>query len=408
MTTNEDGAHTETGRAVVEVVPNKEAETLARIMKQYIMPGSTVYTDGASMYSWLDKFPEMWRHLSVLHAKGQFSKKGPQGELVSTNGIEGLFSRMKRLLRTYRAAPSHASQYGDYLGEFVWRMRFLRTKDESWRRNAFWHLMRGLRFQYKHTFVEPACRWQPPENIKEQVEAWQGEARLPRPKRPGGRFGKRPRPLAIEDGLVEEAVVDPGPQLLALEDVQPDAVVLVPPPRKRQRVGCLPPPDNAVVEEDDASLFTPDQVLNTVRCEARVWGGGLGGAMHEPKELGLPVLQVAWAGWRTIPWVRGWSHSPKEAKGVPLSQIVTRGGRPVCGGSGLLLEAWDVQTWGQSGRLGEVWKSERSASESMSLVFGLIVWKRGGGVAGQQISRGNECCKTGVLSTFDQKKSLQT
>ena len=78
----------------------------------------------------------------------------------------------------------------------------------------------------------------------------------------------------------------------------------------------------------------------------------------------------------------------------------------MCGRSGLLLEAWDVQTWGQSGRLGEVWKSERSASESMSLVFGLIVWKRGG-VAGQQISRSNECCKTGVLSTFGQKKSLQ-
>ena len=72
----------------------------------------------------------------MLHAKGQFSKKGPQGELVSTSGIEGLFSRMQRLLRTYRAAPSHASQYGDCLGEFVWRMRFLRTEDESWRRNA--------------------------------------------------------------------------------------------------------------------------------------------------------------------------------------------------------------------------------------------------------------------------------
>ena len=58
--------------------------------------------------------------------------------------------------------------------------------------------------------------------------------------------------------------------------------------------------------------------------------------------------------------------------------------------------------------LGTVWKSEQPALESMSLVFGLIVWKRGGWVVGQQISRGNECCKTGVLSTFGQKKSLQT
>ena len=84
--------------------------------------------------------------------------------------------------------------------------------------------------------------------------------------------------MALEDGLVEEAAVHPndgpGPQLLPLEDVQPDAPVLVPPPRKRQRVGRLPPPD---VEEDDAGLFTPQQVLNTARCEARVWSGGLGG-----------------------------------------------------------------------------------------------------------------------------------
>ena len=62
---------------------------------------------------------------------------------------------------------------------------------------------------------------------------------------------------------------------------------------------------------------------------------------------------------------------PSQTKGISLLQAAAQGGRPMCGRSGLLLEAWDVQTWGQSGRLGEVWKSERSALESMSLVFGL-------------------------------------
>ena len=51
MTTNEDGTHTETGRAMVEdwrLCPTRRLKTLARIMKQYIMPGSAVCTDGLS------------------------------------------------------------------------------------------------------------------------------------------------------------------------------------------------------------------------------------------------------------------------------------------------------------------------------------------------------------------------
>ena len=49
----------------------------------------------------------------------------------------------------------------------------------------------------------------------------------------------------------------------------------------------------------------------------------------------------------------------------------------MCGGSGLLLDFGLAQNrLGAS--LGTVWKSEQPALESMSLVFGLIVWKRGG------------------------------
>ena len=40
MSVSADGTHKETGRAVLKVVPNKEAETLAKIMKRHIKPGS--------------------------------------------------------------------------------------------------------------------------------------------------------------------------------------------------------------------------------------------------------------------------------------------------------------------------------------------------------------------------------
>ena len=40
MSVMADGSHKETGRAILKVVPNKETETLAKIMKRYIKPGS--------------------------------------------------------------------------------------------------------------------------------------------------------------------------------------------------------------------------------------------------------------------------------------------------------------------------------------------------------------------------------
>ena len=152
------------------------------------------------MYGWLDQQSDaFFQHFKVVHAKGEFSRRGAGGELISTNGVEGLFSRMKRLLRGYRASPSDTSQYGDYLGEFLWRMRFvLAEEDDSWRRNAFWELVRVLKWKHKPNFVDPDSRWAPPADLQAEFDALQAAAALPRTRRPGGRFGKRSRPLAIE------------------------------------------------------------------------------------------------------------------------------------------------------------------------------------------------------------------
>ena len=40
---------------------------------------------------------------------------------------------------------------------------------------------------------------------------------------------------------------------------------------------------NIFVEPDDTELFTPEQVVNTNRCEARVWGAGWGGQCQKKK-----------------------------------------------------------------------------------------------------------------------------
>ena len=74
-----DGSHKETGRAVLRVVPNKTTATLAKLIEKFIAAGSTVYSDGAAMYTWLNKHPEQFRHLTVIHAKGEFSRRSPSG-----------------------------------------------------------------------------------------------------------------------------------------------------------------------------------------------------------------------------------------------------------------------------------------------------------------------------------------
>ena len=40
---------------------------------------------------------------------------------MSSNATEGLFSRAKRHLHTYRGCPQSKEQVGDYFGEFLFR-----------------------------------------------------------------------------------------------------------------------------------------------------------------------------------------------------------------------------------------------------------------------------------------------
>ena len=91
----------------------------------------------------------------------------------------------------------------------------------------------------------------------------------------------------MEDPAEGALQLPPTPPLLALEDVPAAAElpVLLPPPRKRQRVGRLPEAAAPEVEIDDSHLFTPEAVTGTCRCEARTWAGGYGGQCNKKKVL---------------------------------------------------------------------------------------------------------------------------
>ena len=60
---------------------------------------------GHKSYNFLNSSPD-YHHDCVIHRKGQFAKRDAENVNVSTNSVEGLFGRMKRFMRHYRASPS--------------------------------------------------------------------------------------------------------------------------------------------------------------------------------------------------------------------------------------------------------------------------------------------------------------
>lgn len=61
-----------------------------------------------------------YRHSEIVHKNREFARDGPDGR-VSTNAVEGLFSRVKRFLRITGSKKVGRSKYGPVLGEFLWR-----------------------------------------------------------------------------------------------------------------------------------------------------------------------------------------------------------------------------------------------------------------------------------------------
>jgi transposase-like protein len=87
--------------------------------------GSTLHTDEFSAYKPLNKD---YKHESVNHAKGEYSRKG-----VTTNGIESVFALLRRGLHGvyHHASPKHIARYVD---EFSFRLNEGNVKRHTWDR----------------------------------------------------------------------------------------------------------------------------------------------------------------------------------------------------------------------------------------------------------------------------------
>jgi len=131
-------------------IPDVTRRTFEREIKKRVAPGATIWTDGHASYKWLGEEDSGFKWDYVIHSDGEFYKDtefsfehdGP----VSTNAVEGLFSRFKKhVRRTKQVMHPNRTHYGNWIGEFLFIEKYLnqkKLKGKSWRGVAFFHMIR--------------------------------------------------------------------------------------------------------------------------------------------------------------------------------------------------------------------------------------------------------------------------
>lgn len=101
-----------TGLVRVWCIPNSRTDTIIRCLRDQVVPGSAVYSDGWQPYRHLPEYG--LRHKFVDHNGGEFIRGR-----VHTQGIEGVWGYLKRKLA---AMGGIRSQYLPlFIGELIWR-----------------------------------------------------------------------------------------------------------------------------------------------------------------------------------------------------------------------------------------------------------------------------------------------
>jgi transposase-like protein len=96
-----------TKQVVARVIDRTDGETLRGFVAQHAADGATVYTDDTSAYRELPN-----EHDTVKHSAGEYVKY-LEGATVHTNGVESLWSMLKRAHKGvyHRLSPKHLQRY---------------------------------------------------------------------------------------------------------------------------------------------------------------------------------------------------------------------------------------------------------------------------------------------------------
>lgn len=128
------------GELRMQKLPVMSRRAIERIVKKNVRLGSTVHTDDATHYLWMNAHYE---HSLVKHRMGEYVAK----DGTTTNAIEGAFSHFKRTVTGVYHKVSD-EQIDRYLGMFSWRWT-RRKMAEGERVNALLKFTPGHQLSYR-------------------------------------------------------------------------------------------------------------------------------------------------------------------------------------------------------------------------------------------------------------------
>ncbi|GFS73514.1 mitotic-spindle organizing protein 2A [Trichonephila clavipes] len=121
-----------TNRCFFRVVERRTKEELLCVIKEWVLPESTIVSDCWKAYKCLSD--EGFKHLEVNHS---VCFKDPDTD-AHTNPFEGTWSAIKRFLRNH---TSHAEgMFDHYLAEYLWR----RSRDHILSDETFQNFLKAV------------------------------------------------------------------------------------------------------------------------------------------------------------------------------------------------------------------------------------------------------------------------
>ncbi len=99
-------------------VNQQDAANLLPIIQQFILPGTTIYSDQWAAYNNISKSPEKYVHQTVNHSLHFVNPD----TLVHTQNIESMWMCIKR--KKKQQMGQHNSLLDTRLAEFMWRRKY--------------------------------------------------------------------------------------------------------------------------------------------------------------------------------------------------------------------------------------------------------------------------------------------
>lgn len=134
------------GRVKAEPILGTGSISLQNAIEKHVELGAAIHTDE---YRGYNKISPRYKHASVNHKAGEYSRKG-----VTTNGVESVFAVMKRGMH---GVYHHASKkhMGRYVDEFTWRLNDGNVRRHSLDRlDSFVDAVVGRRLTYKRLITD--------------------------------------------------------------------------------------------------------------------------------------------------------------------------------------------------------------------------------------------------------------